>query len=370
MKRRNKILIIALVIFVIIIAASLFLQYVQNNKNEKNLEQGLQNVENRQFATVESDHIKEVIADSLDFPSFSTDQKNINFVSTNSNSLFLYNLDTKKGINLVPLLNFDPIIFTSWSEDQKKAIVITQKETEISKNYLVNLETKQKTDLPDSYSSEVWQANDKIIAYNFEANVANEIISKDINSQETSKLIQFQDIGNQYSVDLIYANSEKVYYLISQDSAVGTKNLYEINLQTLQNNLISENVIQAKVDDNSIITSKYIDGNTKFYLSDLNGQNEKVLNVEVNSINSILKKGNNIYWIKTNTEESNGNLGIGYTFIQTINLYNLENNTSSELLNIEKEGNYSSSLFYLSSDESKLYFVNSANSFLYSINLK
>jgi len=370
MKRRNKILIIAVAIFAIAIAISLFVQYLFQNSSEKNLEQGIENIESRQFATEESNHVKEIIANQVVDPSFSIDQKNINYLSTDNNSLFSFNVDTKKGINLIPLLKFDSIIFSTWSEDQNNAIVITQKEEEQPKNYLVNLISKQKSDLSSTYQDIIWQTNDKIIAYNFQADAINEIISEETSTKKSEKLIQFQDATKQYSIDLIFANIEKVYYLISQDSAVGTKDLYEINLKTLQNNLIMENVIQAKIQDNLIIINKYLDGTNKIFISDLNGQNEKELNVGVNTINNILKKGNNLYIIKVKSEETKGNLGIGYNFIQTINLYNLENDSSSELLNIANEGNYSSSSFYLSDDESKIYFINSANTFLYSINLK
>lgn len=370
MKRRNKILIAVLIFFAIIIGASLIAQFIIRNSNQKNLNEGLNQVTQNQLATGNATHIKQITDQSMIQPAFSDDQKNVYFISPSSNSLFDYNFDTGKSFNMIPLLQFDPIVFATWSPDKKNVAITTQKIDESAKNWLINLDSKAQSALPDSYQNMIWRDNENIIAYDFTNGSNNKILNYNIATQQSADLIQFQEITQQYYIDLLSVSNNFLFYEISNEAATGTKSLYTIDLNSLQNNFVFDNLVQAKINDNSIILEQTNDNASKFFICDLHGQNKKELNVATTSIDSILKKDSNIYWVKSNDSSQFGNQGLSYSLMQAAELYNLDNGSNQEILNIVSEGNYASSQFFLANDQSKIFFINSSNNFLYSINLK
>ncbi|MFA6295910.1 MAG: hypothetical protein WC663_01000 [Patescibacteria group bacterium] len=362
MKTRSKLIIGSLIFLILIIVGALLVQYFFKNKNETQLQTSLESV--TAFSANETNQIKTEISETIQFPSHILSNGEIYSYNLDNSKFYKTNLSTKKSLAIIPFANTDNIINAQWDQSNDKVLAIQDNSYKI-----FSLNDSKVYPLDNNLSNLFWLDGNRLIGnYYKPEDSTNRILIINSQGELQETILDLETSIDALPVNIIGASNNNVYYLLNGY-------LYELNLLTKENNkIIEQQITSAKISPRSdkIIYSTFIDEKFSDFVFDLNTRaTAQLQNIDIDASNILWSSDEStLYLIKNSLEISEGSSASSYYLLDKIEKYNLNNQQVESTIDIAGQGKYGADDFFLSSDESKIYFVNSANSFLYSINLK
>lgn len=372
MKLRSKIIIIITGVLIIGIAISIAIQYYFQNKNKIQLQESLNEVTS--LSTTETDQIKKVIGQDIEFPTFDPVTSTMYFYNWDTEKFYKSDLTTQKSIALTPFIELGNIsdINTEmlWNIPAENVAVMTAEN-----NKIFNIKSKNSSELSNNFIDFLWISNNQLIINFHNWNTQeNKLVISNSTGEIVEELLELEPTEEPYFFNFIGYKDNIIYYIFTNKQ--GYNYLYSINIANKENNQILETpILSAKLspDSQKIIynTQQNLESiNHLYYLDSL--KNEQLnINTDINNIiwGNDSKTLYLISGLTTNSEDETPN-DADYIILDKIEKYNLENQQTKSTINIIDQGKYGAENLFLSQNDEILYFVNHADTYLYSINLK
>lgn len=372
MRTRSKLIIASIIILVSSIIIALIVQYIVKERQEKNLENSLNQVSEQGFlGTSDTNQFQTIVEETVQYPFFDAENIELYYFNYSAGKFYKSNLNTRKSLAILPYISFESDLSNAqWNQNFTKVLAINNIE---GNKKIYDLEKNSAVDLENNYISFLWLAENQLIVnyHNFETK-ENSIVLLDQDGKITEKILDLQPTEEPYGINFIGSNNEKVYYIFNLNT--GYSYLYELNVSTKSNSQLEEkNIINAKISPNKqkIIYSTLENDQQIYFLFDTTSHENKQLAIDANMENIVFSNDSSyLYLVIGNPGNEEGSGAYSYNFIDKIDKYNLTDNNQSTIIEIAEKEKYAGSNYFLNSDESLLYFINAANSYLYSINLK
>ncbi len=372
MRTRSKIIVISVIILVVSIIFAVIIQYFAQKRQKEELSEPLNQVTSQSFlGTQDNDQIKTIIEETIQFPSFDINYNDLYYFNYQVEKLYKSNLDNKKSITILPYQNFEGGLSNMQFDLSYTKVLVSSNLDENKKIY--DLEKDSPANLNRNFINLIWLTKNQLLAnvHDYETN-ENSLAMLDEEGKIIDTIINLQSTEMPYGINFLGSDKEKVFYIFN--STLGHGSLYELNVSSKTNEQLTEkNIISAKLSPNKekIIYSSLENEKLNYYLLDLKSNESKALTIDINIENIIFSNDSNyLYLIYGTPGNEEGSKAYSYYFIDKINKYNFTDNNQTTVVDITEKEKYAGSDFFLNSDESLLYFVNAANSYLYSIKLK